>query len=66
MTRTGTSPICIGFRNHRGKQHGRVLVEHILDLDRGDVSPPEMMMSLERSFDDDYKPCSSTTPRSPV
>jgi len=40
----------VGRRNHRAFQHGRVRQDGVLDLDRGDVLAPRMMMSLERSL----------------
>src|SRR5215510_14453682 len=44
------APFRVRFRHHGGGRHRRMLVERVLDLDRGDVLPPEMMMSLERSL----------------
>ncbi len=31
------APFLVGLRHHRGGLHGRMLVERVLDLDRGDV-----------------------------
>jgi len=44
------TPHRIGARHHRRLEHGRVPIEDILNLDREMFSPPEMMISVERSF----------------
>jgi len=36
--------------DHGGGEHIGMPVQHVLDLDRRDFSPPEMMMSLLRSL----------------
>ena len=46
------APFAVRLCHHGGEQHGGMLVEHVLDLDRRDVlaTGDKMMMSLDRSL----------------
>ena len=44
------APFFVGSRSYAGLQHRRMAIKYRLNLNGGNAFPPEMMMSLERSF----------------